>query len=94
MIGLKRDVIYDLDGSLSTYHNGIAFPSGTIVSNFNHIAKYHQDNCPPAAIPLNWDNAIMCNQNIKLRRIFFHNLLPFNTFDNTAMGIIPINNEL
>lgn len=90
MIGMKRDIIYDLDGSLSNVFDGTSRASGTIVSNFNHIAKYNQNNCPPATTPLLWDNAIMCNQNVQLRRIFFRNLMPFNTFDNTAMRVLEL----
>jgi hypothetical protein len=75
MIGVKKDVIYDLDGSLSMAFDGTTRTSGTIVQNYPHIGRYNQNNCPPATVAAAWDNTIMCNQNVKIRRIYFTNLL-------------------
>ncbi len=38
MVGMKRDVVYDLDGSLSASFDGATRTSATIVSNFAHIS--------------------------------------------------------
>lgn len=85
MIGLKRDVIYDLDGSLSMAFDGTARTSGTIVSNWPHIAMAQQDKCPQASDTAGWDNAIMCNQLVSLRRVVFTNLAPTALFKSQYM---------
>ena len=61
MIGLKRDVIYDLDGSFSNKFDAQNRSSGTIIHGWDHIATFHQDTCPPATNSTDWDNAIMCD---------------------------------
>ena len=74
MIGLKRDVIYDLDGSFSMKFDGNSRTSATIVQGFPHIAAFNQANCPPATTVANWDNAVMCGPTITVRRVWFTNL--------------------
>lgn len=63
MVNMKRDVIYSLDGSLAVPFDGNPSDrkSGTIVSNYNHISKYHQSDCVPSSEPTKWDNAILCD---------------------------------
>jgi hypothetical protein len=39
MIGMKRDVIYDTDGSFSTAFDGNTRASSAIVQAYNHIAN-------------------------------------------------------
>jgi len=94
MIGVKKDIIYDLDGSLSVAFDGTARSvrtSGTLVQNYPHIAQYNQNTCPSATDPTLWDNAIMCNQNKVIRKIVFTNLMEFNTFKMQTMKVVPIN---
>lgn len=47
MINMKRDIIYSLDASIAVPFDGntINRTSATIVSNYNHIANYHQQHC-------------------------------------------------
>ena len=45
MIGMKRDVIYDTDGSLSSIFDSGTRTSGTIVQGFNHISQYAGAAC-------------------------------------------------
>lgn len=40
MLGLKRDMIYDQDASLSNDFDGGVRTSATIVSNYPHIETY------------------------------------------------------
>lgn len=61
MVGMKRDVIYDLDGSLSASFDGNSRTSATIFSNFAHIGVYNQDVCKQSPSPSKWDTAYMCN---------------------------------
>ena len=42
----KVDVIYNTDGSLSSYFNSVSKPSATLVYNFPHIQP--EANCVPA----------------------------------------------
>jgi hypothetical protein len=53
MMGLKRDVIYDLDASLAMPFDGNlnSRTSATIISNFNHIANYNQQHCKSSDTP-------------------------------------------
>lgn len=74
MIGLKRDVIYDLDGSLSQAFDGTARSSGTIVWGYPHIAAYNNNTCPFARNSSGWDNAVMCGPTVSVRRVGFTNL--------------------
>lgn len=89
MVNMKRDVIYSLDNSLALPFDGITAGrnSSTIVSNFNHIANYHQANCRPASEEIKWDNAILCDQTITIRRIFFTNAINSNTFSGQLMKV-------
>lgn len=41
MLGVKRDVIVDLDASLSSYFFNTSITAGTLVWGFNHIANRH-----------------------------------------------------
>lgn len=92
MIGVKKDVIYDTDGSFSQVFDGsTARTSGTIVRNYPHIARYNQNKCPPATDSSLWDNTIMCNQDITICRIFFTNLLDKSNFLLQDMKIIQLN---
>lgn len=74
MIGLKRDVIYDIDGSLSNAFDGTTRSSATIVHGFPHIAAFNTNDCPPASTPANWDGAVMCGPAVTIRRVWFTNL--------------------
>jgi hypothetical protein len=75
MIGLKRDVIYDLDGSLSQLFDNATRSAATIVHGWPHIAASNPSLCPPAAAPSRWDNAVMCAPSVSVRRVFFTNLM-------------------
>lgn len=93
MIGpLKRDVIYDTDGSLSVAFDNTIRSSSAIVQGFNHISKYFSDNCPPATAPLSWDNTLMCSSTVSVRRIMFTNLNNVRQFIAQPMKVMPITN--
>lgn len=80
MIGLKRDVIYDLDGSLSYAFDQTTRASGTIVHGFPHIASSNPTLCPQALLPSGWDGAVMCGPTVTLRRAIFTNLAKHQDF--------------
>jgi len=85
MIGLKRDVIYDADCSFCSKFDSVSRTNATITYGYNHIASYHADKCPPALNPSQWDNAIMCDQTITIRRVWFTNLAPVANFRSQFM---------
>jgi len=90
MVGLKRDVIYDLDASFAGSFDGNvgSRTSATIVSGWNHIG---QDNrCLQSTQPSLWDNAYMCDQNVIMRRVAFANLLIQQNFKSQFIKVSQI----
>jgi hypothetical protein len=61
MMGLKRDVIYDLDASLAPYFDNVPRTSASLVWKYNHLADYNQNDCFPSSNSPLWDDVIMCN---------------------------------
>lgn len=80
MIKMKRDVIYDLDGSLAPLFDGVNRTSATIVYGFPHIAQYNQNTCPQATNASAWDNAVMCGPTVTIRRVLFGNIINHQLF--------------
>jgi hypothetical protein len=93
MIGLKRDVIYDLDGSLSyAFDQRSNRTSATIVHGFEHIAVYNPTTCPGASSSTDWDGAVMCDQTVSLRRVGFTNLQKHQNFQQQHLKAAEILN--
>ena len=88
MIGLKRDVIYDLDGSFAMYFDSTPRASASIVSGWNHIGQH--SNCTQATDNTKWDNAYMCDQSVTIRRVAFANLLVQQNFKSQFMHVSQI----
>lgn len=86
MLGLKRDVLYDLDASLSAYFNGYFNNSATLVWGYNHLTQ--QNSCRQAISPTQWDNLVLCDQTITIRRIIFTNIISLANFDAQNMKVI------
>lgn len=79
MLGFLRDIVYDLDGSLAQYFFTSSQSSATLVNSFNHIAKYHTSECKSAlGNSTAWNNLILCNSNLTIRRIMFTNAIGAN----------------
>ena len=89
---LKRDVIYDLDGSLSQKFDGTSRTSATIVHGFPHIAAYNQAACPAPTTAANWDGAVMCDNTITIRRVMFGLLQNAQLFNNQYIKIAELSN--
>lgn len=89
---LKRDVIYDLDGSLSQKFDGTTRSSGTIVQGFPHIKAYNPSTCPPPSAVGNWDGAVMCGPTVTIRRVMFGNLRNQQLFNNQYIKIAELAN--
>jgi len=59
MIGLKRDILYDLDGTFSAPLNSLTRPRGTVVWGYKHLTD--DSACTPATMPGIWDDSIVCD---------------------------------
>ena len=90
--GMKRDVIYDTDASLSASFDNKSRTSGTIVQGFNHISQYAKTNCVAPSNNALWDGSIMCDQNVTVRRVGFTNLVNDVMFKNQGMKVAPLLN--
>jgi hypothetical protein len=93
MLGLQRDVIVDIDGSLSLYFFNTSISSGTLVWGYNHIAKRHPLSCRPANSSSKWNGIIMCDPSITIRRIFITNAIGASyywSFYWVNMNVLPI----
>lgn len=85
MNGLKRQIVYDTDGSFSSPFNTLPRTSATIVTNFKHIAS--EAGCSSSNNPGLWDNALVCDQTVKIRKVKFTNLREKSIFMNTPIKI-------
>lgn len=89
MIGLKRDVIYDLDGSLSyAFDQNNTRTSATIVHGFPHIAFYNPTICKAPSNSTGWDGAVMCDSSVSLRRVTFTNLQKYQNFQRQTLKAV------
>lgn len=87
---LKRDVIYDVDGSLSQKFDSTSRASGTIVQGFPHIHAYNPTTCPQPSDTTAWDGAVMCGPTHKIKRMMFGNLRNHDMFNGQDMKITEI----
>ena len=96
MSGVKRDVLYDRDGSLSTVFDGQNRTNATLVYNYPHISKQHPLNCSSPQTASAWDNSLLCDSTILIRRVYFTNLWSskyyYNVYSITSINIAPIAN--
>ena len=89
---MKRDVIYDTDGSLSQIYDGKNRTSAAIVQGYNHIAKYATTICPPPSNLQNRDGSLMCDSSVSVRRVAFTNPVNARLFKNMGMKVAPLSN--
>jgi hypothetical protein len=92
MIGMKRDVIYDTDGSLSKLFDGNTRSSGSIIQAYTHIANSYQNACPAPTVASSWDNNIMCDNTVTVRRVIITNLVDSRLFHGQQMKVKALNN--
>lgn len=89
MIGMKRDVIYDLDGSLIKLFNGMTQTSSTIMFGYTHITD--ETHCVASSNPTKWDNAVACDSTLVIRKIVITNLADTNDFSKQPIKVQLIN---
>lgn len=93
MNGLKREILYDLDGSFSTTaFDGTQRQSAAIVFNYPHLAS--DPACLPTSNTKVWDNTIACDQSVKLVRVTFNKLEPVSLFQDMGLKAQPIANHI
>lgn len=98
MLGSKKEIIYDLDGSLSPYFFNLSMVAGTVVYGYQHIANFHTNEC---RFPINdssgwgWNGMVMCNPSLTIRRITFTNIIGANYYYDfywSSMYVLPMQN--
>jgi hypothetical protein len=85
MLGHKKEIIYDSDGSLSVNFDNNTRVSSTIVHNWKHIQM--ESACLPSSNPSKWDNALSCDQTVTIRRVMFTNLINDFIFDKAPIKV-------
>lgn len=93
MYGDRRDIIYDLDGSLSTYFFNNTQANGTLMNNFNHIT-FSSDRCRTSTWN-SWSSLVFCGSNAIIRRIMLTNAIGANYWYDLyweGMYVMPIYN--
>jgi len=98
MLGAKKDMIYDSDGSFSTYFNGVSTPTlnSTLVYAYNHITFDNPYHCFSPSNALLWDNLTLCDNSVIIRRITITNVIGANYWYNfyyATMFVAPIANS-
>ena len=81
--GMRREIIYDLDGTLSNHLTGSQKPKGTLVYNYPHL---NQDQ----ACELNsaqWNGTLYCDETAIVRSVMITNLLDFKLFERSPMKV-------
>ena len=75
LLGVTNSIIYDQDGSLAQLHSSKIFPSSTLIFNYNHILQPNPTHCFPSSSPSLWNNLILCDSTLSLRRVWFTNMI-------------------
>jgi hypothetical protein len=75
MTGLQKDIIYDLDGSLTNSRIDTQLRTrATVVSNLSYILD--EPGCKQTSNTATWGGVAVCNQNITIRKVTFMNIGP------------------
>ncbi len=76
MTGLKKEIIYDLDGTLTNSRIDSQLRTrATIVTNLSYILD--EPGCLQASNTATWGAVAVCNQNVTIRKVTFMNYIPF-----------------
>ena len=90
MNGVRKEVIYDLDGSFTTTDfDGIQRVSAAITNNW-----FHMRNDPACKVTTNpqWHNTLACDETVKVALVRFTGLSPSANFQNVAMKVSEVQN--
>ena len=75
MLGSKRDIIYDSDGSLSQYFDGVNRTKTTLIAKYPHIYSDNPNHCFTPSNTSLWDDTWLCDSTLIIRRIMITNLI-------------------
>lgn len=83
MLGLKREVFYDLDGSLTnTVFDSNTRTSATLTYGWEHLLQ--DSACLSATDPLSWDKGTVCDQTVTVRQVMMTNLQDTQLFKSQS----------
>jgi hypothetical protein len=84
MLGLKREVFYDMDGTAT---NGVfdanTRTSATVAFGWPHLMQ--DPACKPAGDLTLWDNACTCDPTVTVRQVMFTNLAKKDEFKSISI---------
>ena len=72
MTGVKREMIYDLDGTFSEGMDGVNRTSARIIYFSKHLGG--EPGCSRTTNMFTWDNTLVCDDSAPLRKITFSGL--------------------
>lgn len=77
MLGLRREIIFDLDGSFSNNEfDGVSRSSATVLNNFKHIED--EPDCTNPNDQSIWEDTLVCDSSLPLRKVIFDNMINKN----------------
>ena len=82
MQGVKRDIIYDSDGSFSFYFNVVNRTQTTITYAFNHITAANPFHCTQPTNASFWDTLTLCDSSVTIRRVMITNAIGSSYYYN------------
>ena len=84
MLGVRRDVFYDMDGSAT---NGVfdstTRTSATITNNWAHLLE--DAGCTTPTTIDKWGGTIACDQTVPIRQVLFNNLIKLLEFKGISI---------
>ena len=86
MAGVKREVLYDLDGSFTTTDfDGSQRSSAAVTYNYKHLAS--DPACRPPTDSTLWDNTLACDENVKVALVALSAIAPSSNFNFAPMKV-------
>ena len=73
MRGVRRQIIYDLDGTFSEGFDGTSRSAATIMDNFKHIED--EPDCHNPTDTNVWEDTLICDDSVPIRKIMFQNMV-------------------
>jgi hypothetical protein len=86
MLGLKREVFYDLDGSLTNgVFDSVTRLSATLTFGWRHLLQ--DPACVSATNPALWDTAAVCGPTVTVRQVMFANMINPELFSRQSIRV-------
>lgn len=89
MNGVRKEVLYDLDGSFTTTDfDGIQRVSAAITNNWSHLRS--EIACKATTNTGQWHNTLACDDTVKVALVRFTGLTPSSNFAKVGMKLSEI----